>query len=201
MPTVVVVDPRPLTRTGIRVALESAGLDVVVADDDGRAVIERHHPDVVVAGAPADAGVRAVVGVARRRGTPVIALVGVDDVPSWQMAIGDDCDAVLPETVGATELVDAIGTVASGGRLVHAAISDRLLPGSGAPLVVGRSLSDREHAVLARLAEGLTNDQIAAELGVAPSTVKTYVARVFDKLGTNDRAHAVARAFRSGLLR
>jgi DNA-binding NarL/FixJ family response regulator len=64
-----------------------------------------------------------------------------------------------------------------------------------------RQLSARELAILERIAEGSTNGEIAAELGIGIDTVKTHVARILDKLSARDRTHAVSRALRSGLLR
>jgi DNA-binding NarL/FixJ family response regulator len=66
---------------------------------------------------------------------------------------------------------------------------------------ITRPLSARELTVLERVAEGLTNAEIASELGISPDTVKTHLARVLEKLSARDRTHAVSRALRAGLIR
>ena len=66
--------------------------------------------------------------------------------------------------------------------------------------IVGPILSNREREILALLADGLANKQIAARLGISKNTVKTHIELLFDKLGVSSRAEAVATGVRRGLL-
>lgn len=73
-------------------------------------------------------------------------------------------------------------------------------PGTALPGLHSVTLSRREHEIVAGFACGQSNDEIAAALGLSPATVKTHAARIFRKLGARNRSHAVAKAFRVGLL-
>ena len=90
---------------------------------------------------------------------------------------------------------DALLTPVSTRRLIEQAAQPRPSP----PEL--DELTAREHDVLRRLARGLTNAEIAAELVVEPSTVKSHVASILGKLGLRDRVHAVVFAYESGLVR
>jgi len=86
--------------------------------------------------------------------------------------------------------------------LVAAAPEDSLLPAhtTRSDAVVGTVLTTREREILALLADGLANKQIAARLGISKNTVKTHLELLFDKLGVSSRAEAVATGVRRGLL-
>jgi DNA-binding CsgD family transcriptional regulator len=62
-------------------------------------------------------------------------------------------------------------------------------------------LSKREREILQKVADGATTRQVATDLGISPHTVKTHLERIFEKLGANDRAQAVAIAIRTGIVR
>jgi DNA-binding NarL/FixJ family response regulator len=133
--------------------------------------------------------------------TPV-AVVVLDDVGACAPPLlSAGCTVVLPATVTGSALASAIGAAASGERLVHpdvlAAALGTLRGDAGR---AGRDLTPRELDVLRLVADGRTNASIGRELGVAASTVKTHVASLLDKLGANDRAHAVSIALRSGVI-
>ncbi len=86
--------------------------------------------------------------------------------------------------------------------LVAHAPEDPLLPAqpTRGDAVVGTVLTNREREILALLADGLANKQIAARLGISKNTVKTHLELLFDKLGVSSRAEAVATGVRRGLL-
>lgn len=99
------------------------------------------------------------------------------------------------------EISNAILAVASGQSVLSPALQSGVLDlirSSGGGEV---QLSGRERELLELAADGLTNPEIAGRLYLSPNTVKTYWQRLYDKLGTNDRASAVAEAIRRGLLR
>jgi two-component system nitrate/nitrite response regulator NarL len=99
------------------------------------------------------------------------------------------------------ELVDAVVRAAKGGVVVPpelaAGMAEEIRLRGQPP---GPALSDREREVLAGFARGLSIPQVAAELFIGTSTVKTHAMRLYDKLGVSDRAAAVAEAMRRGLL-
>jgi DNA-binding NarL/FixJ family response regulator len=108
----------------------------------------------------------------------------------------------------ASRLVTAVRAAASGEALIEPAITRRLLerfaaPDAGPAALPAslRSLTDRETEVLRLVARGLSNAEIAEELVVAETTVKTHVARVLTKLGLRDRVQAVVLAYESGFVR
>jgi len=116
----------------------------------------------------------------------------------------------LGKGVEPVELLDAIRVVAAGDALLSPkatkGLIDRLLaqPSDGAADLVGADLdvlTEREREVVALVAHGLTNDDIAARLYVSPLTAKTHVNRAMTKLGVRDRAQLVVIAYRTGLVR
>ena len=102
---------------------------------------------------------------------------------------------VLKE-IGTAGLVEAIRTVASGGSVLDPVVTTRAmawLKGQGAPTPnLQASLSPQQQRVLALLAEGKTNKEIASDLGLSDKTVKNYIAALFEKLGVSRRSQAVA---------
>jgi DNA-binding NarL/FixJ family response regulator len=115
-----------------------------------------------------------------------------------QEALGD---APAFEVVSATATAEAIDESAD--VIVTARASRGLQSASRTTVEASRplpSLTQRERQILALLADGLGNKQIAAQLGISPSTVKTHLEVLFDKLDVTSRAEAVAVAVRRGLL-
>jgi DNA-binding NarL/FixJ family response regulator len=116
----------------------------------------------------------------------------------------------LAAALRASPAFEVVGVAASDANLpssadvilvAHAA-EDSLVPGPPTrdDGVVGTVLTNREREVLALLADGLANKQIAARLGISKNTVKTHLELLFDKLGVSSRAEAVATGVRRGLL-
>jgi DNA-binding NarL/FixJ family response regulator len=110
----------------------------------------------------------------------------------------------LLKTAPPHQLVAAVRTVRAGDALLAPASTRRLIEQAAQPRSAPPELDEltaREHDVLRRLARGLSNAEIAAELVVEPSTVKSHVASILSKLGLRDRVHAVVFAYESGLVR
>jgi DNA-binding NarL/FixJ family response regulator len=118
-----------------------------------------------------------------------------------EAALEHGCIGVAPKTCSVDALGTAVRTVARGERYLHPRAIAALLQSRYSSEAKGasRALSPRELSVLACVAEGLTNNEIGTELGIAADTVKTHIARVLEKLGARDRTQAVSRALRMGL--
>jgi DNA-binding NarL/FixJ family response regulator len=167
----------------------------LVGDDSGA---EHHAPDVVLVGADdGSAWMEAVRQVRRRAPETAVLVVGETSDPLDALA-----DRPLPErpaSVAEDERAARAMRLGARGFLRAGDLADpSALPGARPATT---ELSEREMDVLLGMTEGLSNAEIAAELVVAEDTVKTHARRLFRKLGAGDRADAVARGFRQGLLR
>jgi two-component system nitrate/nitrite response regulator NarL len=205
---VVVVDDHPFFRDGLTRGLTQSGYVRVVGEaGDGReglAVVRAERPDVAVVDQqmPGLDGI-AVVHAVVREGLPtrVLVLSAVTDGSVVFHALEEGAAGYLSKESRRAEIVDSVRRVARGATVVPpelaAALATqiRLRAGSTAP-----TLSAREHEVLEGFAQGRSVPQLAAELYLAPSTVKTHTQRLYEKLGVGDRAAAVAEAMRLGLL-
>jgi len=194
---IVVADDHPVVRQGICAMLEVEPDLLVVADvgDGGEAVraAVEHSPDVVLMDVqmPVLDGIEALREILRLRPESRVVMLttfGHENyvVPSFKAgAVG-----YLLKDVGRPELVAAIRRVAAGESLL-----DRPTGSAGDLL-----LSQRELEVLACMAREMTNREIATNLYLSENTVKTHVSHILAKLGAVDRAGAVLRAWKQGLI-
>ena len=216
MTTVLLVDDQPLLRAGFRMVLDShPGLEVVGEAGDGLEGVreaERLLPDVVLM----DIRMPGVDGVeATRRivdaGLPsrVLVLTTFDLDEYAFAALRAGASGFLLKDVPPDQLVAAIASVASGDAVVAPRVTRSLLDAFAAELPASvsparedavASLTDREREVLLLVARGLSNSEIAAELVVGGTTVKSHVSRVLEKLGLRDRVQAVVLAYETGLV-
>jgi len=111
--------------------------------------------------------------------------------------------AYLLKDVSREELINAIREVHSGQSLLHPRITRKLLErvSSSTEAEQGSTLTEREIEILRMMANGASNKQIAVRLSISSHTVKTHVSNIYQKLEVNDRAEAVAKAIRKGILR
>ena len=205
---VVVGEDHPLFRDGLVRALTSSGaVDVVAEADDGvaaLALIKTHLPDVALLDYRMPGMDGAKVAAAVRRDdlpTRVLLLSAHDESAIVFHALAEGAAGFLPKESTKTEIVKGVLDCAKGRDVVSAAMAAGL---AGEIRRRGEAetpvLSPREREVLNFIAQGHTIPAIAAELYLAPSTVKTHVQRLYEKLGVGDRAAAVAAAMRRGLL-
>jgi two-component system, NarL family, nitrate/nitrite response regulator NarL len=205
---VVVGDDHPLFREGVVRALSLSGsVDVVGEADDGATALElikNHLPDVALLDYRMPGMDGAQVAAAVRRDelpTRVLLVSAHDESAIVYQALQRGAAGFLPKESTRTEIVKAVLDCAKGRDVVSPA-----LVGGLAGEIRRRAeptapvLSAREREVLNRIARGQSIPVMAAELYVAPSTVKTHVQRLYEKLGVSDRAAAVAEAMRQRLL-
>ncbi|MGP4055846.1 response regulator [Mycobacterium sp. 4D054] len=205
---VVVGDDHPMFRDGVVRALQSSGsIDVVAEADDGTtalAAIREHRPEVALLDyrMPGMDGAEVAAAVVRDRlVTRVLLLSAHDESAIVYRALQDGAAGFLPKESTRSELVNAVLDCAEGRDVVAPALTAGLageIRRRAEP--DGPVLSPREREVLALIAAGSSIPAMAKELFLAPSTVKTHVQRLYEKLGVSDRAAAVAEAMRRKLL-
>ena len=194
MLTVVVADDSVLLREGLVRLLTENGHDVVAAVGDGPSLveaIERHRPDLSIVDvrmppSHTDEGLRAAVEARRRvPGTPVLVLSQYVEVSYADDLLADEAGAIgylLKDRVTAiADFLDSVERVASGGTVLDREVVAQLLVRRRRddPL---RNLTDRERDVLALMAEGSSNTNIARTLTVSDGTVEKHVGNIFAKL-------------------
>lgn len=195
---VMIVDDHALFRRGIADVLRQAEMEVVAEAGDGRAAIEALHaalPDVVLMDLhmPAMGGVDAIPHI-----TPlaaVLVLTVSDADRDLQRAIDAGVSGYLLKSADPREVVAAVLAVASGKGALSPDVTGRVLRAArGVHADPLPALSERERAVVACIARGETNRAIADALGISQHTVKTYVRRIFEKLGVHSRIEVALRA-------
>ncbi|GAA4939782.1 DNA-binding NarL/FixJ family response regulator [Nonomuraea thailandensis] len=211
---VLIVDDHAVVRTGLRLLLETApGLATVGEAGDGAEAVRRAHdlrPDVVLMDLylPRVDGVAATERItAELPEVRVLALSTFDLEEHVVAALRAGASGFLPKDSSPEELIEGIRVVHRG----EAAVAPRLLVGlietfvrPARPRAVKPGplpeLTGRDRQVLELVARGLSNTQIAGELGLSVSTVKNRVSELFGKLGVRDRAQAVIAAYEAGLV-
>jgi DNA-binding NarL/FixJ family response regulator len=209
----VVVDDEALVRAGFRMMLDAQpDIEVVGEAGDGQHAVEvarRLAPDVVLMDIrmPGLDGIDATRLLASSTRVVILTTYDLDEYVFEALAAG--ASGFLLKHVPPEDLVRAVRVVAAGEALLAPAITRRLIEEFArrpAPALRGPappeldSLTEREREVLALLARGLTNAEIAGRLHVGDATVKTHVARVLNKVGLRDRVHAVILAYEIGLI-
>jgi two-component system nitrate/nitrite response regulator NarL len=205
---VVIADDHPFFRDGVRRGLAEDGrIEVVAEAADGREaidVIERERPDVALVdfqmpGVDGTGVVRAVVR--EELPTRVLLLSAHTDSAIVFDALQEGAAGYLGKHARRSEIIEAVLKAARGETVVPADVASglvgeiRLRAQPNAPV-----LSERERQVLHAFARGASVPQVAAELMIGVSTVKTHTQRLYEKLGVSDRAAAVAEGMRRGLL-
>jgi DNA-binding NarL/FixJ family response regulator len=213
---VVLADDQALVRAGFRALLDAQDdIEVVGEANDGDEavrLVRRLAPDVVLMdirmpGTDGLAATRAIAGDERLSGARIIILTTFELDEYVFEAIRSGASGFLVKDTEPVELLRAVRAVADGDALLSPSVTRRLIgefankTRESRPAPTLDVLTEREREVMALVAEGLTNDEIAERLYVSPMTAKTHVSRAMTKLGARDRAQLVVFAYESGLVR
>jgi DNA-binding NarL/FixJ family response regulator len=212
---VLIADDQALVRAGFRMILDAEDdLEVVGEASDGREAVDaarRLKPDVVLMDIrmPELDGIEAtrrVLAAADEGAVRVLMLTTFDINEYVYEALRAGASGFLLKDVPPEQLADGIRVVAGGDALLAPSITRRLIqefaragPPAGPPPKGLDELTARELEVFKLVARGLSNAEIAAELIVSETTVKTHVARLLMKLGLRDRVQAVVLAYEAGI--
>jgi len=210
---VVIADDQELVRSGFRLILEVAEIEVVGEAANGREAVQLAgtlRPDVVLMDVrmPVMDGIEATRRIARAGLESRVLVVTTFDLDEYVYdALRAGASGFLLKDVGRERLVQAVETVAGGEALVAPQILERLVshyvrrpPPEVALRAELAGLTDRELEVLTLVGRGLTNGEIASSLFISLPTVKSHIRSLFAKLDLRDRAQAVILAYESGLV-
>lgn len=208
---ILIADDHEVVRIGLASLLDGQpGLQVVAQAESGDEAVRlarRHRPDVVVMDIrmPNGSGIDACRTItAEMEGMPVIMLTSHADSEALFDAIDAGASGYVLKRIGTTELIDAVRTVAAGGSLLDPTMTrrvlDRLRNASRVEEAGAFSeLTDQERRVLAIIADGSSNREIAERMGLAEKTVRNYVSSILAKLALASRSQAAAYAIRNRL--
>jgi DNA-binding NarL/FixJ family response regulator len=202
---VLVVEDHPIVREGVTTVLErEADIDVVGGADtiaDGLRLAASLHPDVVLLDLKLpDAETMDGVTSFARDGRRVVVFTAYDTDDDVFRAIRGGARGYLLKGSPAADIAHAIRQVHAGESYLSPRIAAKLVRGVSDPRRRSGLLSARERGVLRLVAAGLSNRQIARTLSISERTVKFHVTALFNKLGAENRAQAVALAAERGLL-
>ncbi|GAB3410034.1 transcriptional regulator [Flindersiella endophytica] len=213
---VLLADDERLVRTGFRVLLDlEEDITVVGEATDGAEAIEqaratRPHVVLMDIRMPKLDGIQAITGIARTPGLEqvrVLVLTTYDTDDYVFEALHAGASGFLLKDAGPAELLHAIRVIAAGEALLAPRITRRLIGQFIARRVVSQvaderlaMLTERERQVLALVGQGLSNNEIGAELSLSPATARTHVSHAMVKLGARDRAQLVVIAYQTGLV-
>jgi len=200
--SILVVDDHPLLRAGLRDTIaDQLDMHVVGEAADGDEAVRlfaRHRPEVTImdVAMPGMDGVQALLAIrAMAPGARVVMLTTFNGDVQIRRAIDAGAAGFLLKSSVRKNLLDTIRDVHAGRRCIAPEIAQELARNIGAA-----SLTEREIAVLRRVALGNANKRIAVELAIAEETVKSHMRSILDKLDANDRTHAVTIALKRGII-
>ena len=187
----------------------ASDIQVVGEAKTGREALEMARtklPDIVLMDVrmPDMDGLEATRKIKEERPRTAVIMVTMHDNPAYlREAVRAGAAGYLLKDVSKDELLDAIRQVATGGAFIESQMLKGMLsemkPGAATPSAA-RNLTKREREILALVAEGLSNREIADKLVLSPETVKSHVAAILEKLNVSDRTQAAIYAVRNGLV-
>jgi DNA-binding NarL/FixJ family response regulator len=206
-----IVDDHPVTREGLRTALELSDDVIVVVGEaaSGEEAVEQARslsPDVVFMDVrmPGMDGIEATRRIKDAAPDTKVILITVDESRgAVSEAIQAGVSGYLLKDATPDALVDAARNAVEGNAVIHPQLTRTFIEEArtaSGDEPSSTPLSKREREILQKVADGATTRQVASDLGISPHTVKTHLERIFEKLGANDRAQAVAIAIRTGIV-
>jgi DNA-binding NarL/FixJ family response regulator len=205
---VLIVDDHPVTRDGLRSALSTSDdVDIVGEATNGVEAVEavkELSPEVVfmdvrMPGMDGLEATRVIRDIAPD--TKVILFTIEESRAAIADAIRAGVSGYLLKDVSATELIQAARLALEGKAVIHPTLTRAFIEEIQYVETPRETpLSRRESQILQKVAYGATTKEVAHDLNISPHTVKTHLERIFEKLGANDRAQAVAIALRKGLV-
>jgi len=209
---VLIADDQSLVSAGLRAILEDQDdIEVVAEAADGAQAVElvrRYQPDVVLMDVrmPVMDGIRATELIVRLPATSRVLILTTFDLDEYvYAALKVGASGFLLKDVPRDQIVAGVRTVAAGESLLAPAVTRRLVerfmaaPQRSVPSPRMARLTERETEVLRLIARGLSNAEIAQELVLSSTTIKTHVASILRKLELRDRVQAVVAAFENGV--
>ena len=211
---VVIADDQGMVRSGFTTLLNSEpDIEVIGEAVNGQEAITRAiqlRPDVILMDVrmPVMDGLQATRQITAMDGAPRVLVLTTFDLDDYvYQALRWGASGFLLKDASARELAEAVRIVAAGDALLSPGVTRRLIAEfarQGAPRGPSRKtlqdLTERETEVLALVAQGLSNAEIAGRLVLAEQTVKTHVSRILMKLGLRDRTQAVVLAYETGIV-
>jgi DNA-binding NarL/FixJ family response regulator len=217
---VVIADDQALMRAAFRTILEAAGILIAgeaATGDEAVALVGTEHPDVVIMDVrmPGSDGLSATAEISREYPSARVLVLTTFDLDDYLFgALDAGAAGFLLKNAAPEDLISAVGRIAAGDAVLDPAITARVIaryraasasqPRGGiqpdpAQATALASLTSRERDVLALLARGMSNAEIAAALTVGDATAKTHVSRLLTKLGVRDRLQAAILAYQNGI--
>jgi DNA-binding NarL/FixJ family response regulator len=207
---VLIVDDHPVTRDGLRTAFNMADeIDVVgeaASGEEALQVVDQTEPDIVFMDVrmPGMNGIQATRLIREQHPDTRVILFTIDESrASVAEAIQAGVSGYLLKDASVGELINAARQAMAGKAVIHPSLTQAFIEEVqlvDRPTTAEAPLSPREVEILQKIAYGATTKEVADQLGISFHTVKTHLERIFEKLGANDRAQAVAIAIREGLV-
>jgi DNA-binding NarL/FixJ family response regulator len=212
---VLIADDQALVRAGFRMILEAdESIRVVAEATDGAQAVEaarRTHPDIVLMDIrmPVMDGLEATRRIVAGSNAPQVLILTTFDLDEYIFdALVAGASGFLLKDVAPEELLAGIHIISRGDSLLSPSVTRRLIasfvrdhPHKPQPPPGLDELTPRELEILQLVARGLSNAEIAEQLVVSNTTIKSHVARILDKLGLRDRVQAVVLAYETGVIR
>lgn len=199
---ILLVDDHFMMRLGLASLMAKEGdMRVVAEASTGEEAIEqckRHSPDIVLMDVrmPGMSGIEATAAIQRQHpSSKVIVLTTYEGDEDVYQALRAGAKAYVLKSVNGSELLQSIRSVHAGQYFLPTDVASKLARRASMP-----DLTVREKEILARIADGRSNKEIAALLDIAENTVKNHVRQILEKLGVQDRTQAVTRAIERGIL-